>query len=724
MSTPFNDRANSALADAPLQEALQTATGKFADLRMQAFESTAAPLALRAKARDIRRRTFDNLDEHLETLFKNLERLGVRIHPAADADSARRIVLDIARKNGVKTVVKSKSMASEEIHLNQALKSADITPYETDLGEWILQLANETPSHLVAPAIHKTLKQVQEIFRKKIDPHSSSDPEALTAIARKKLREEFLRAGMGISGVNFAVAETGMLCLVTNEGNGRLVTTLPKVHVAIMGFEKVVPTLKETLTLLSVLPRSATGQKLSSYFTMLTGPRRETEADGPDEMHLVLLDGGRSRHLGTPFQEAFHCIRCGACQNACPVFQTVGGHTYDSVYGGPIGSILSPMLRGLEVSGELPAASSLCGACMDACPVFVDIPRMLLEMREARTAQKNNTLLERFSFRLLGAAMRKPFVWEMGFKTASIFSRFLNSKTAGWLPGPPGVWAQGRDIPRIAKKSFRARWRERKQEAVNASPTVLGPSRASSPDEVIQTTHRALKLAHGLSHGSVETPEEPLPEIDIPDTVARFSIEFEAVANPAFRPNSMRDVREYVLTLADKWKEYSIAISHDLPVEVAAWLKSEGFEVLFPSNDGDNRNAIARCGIGITSCDWAIAETGSIVLLSGPGRPRLHSLLPEIHLAFIPEKNILPHISSLGAKLEGVFTQKQDATPSCVNIITGPSRSADIALTLIKGVHGPRDVFAIIIPATLLPEDSQSASAPTAEQEKFPLENE
>ena len=452
MSTTFNKRANSALVNIPLQEALQAATGKFANLRAQAFESTAAPLALRAKAREIRRKTFDELDIHLETLFKNLKNLGVHIHPAADAESANRIVLDIARKHGVKTVVKSKSMASEEIHLNQALEAAGITPYETDLGEWILQLANETPSHLVAPAIHKTLKQVQDLFREKVDPNSGSDPQELTSIAREKLRTEFMRAGMGISGVNFAVAETGTLCLVTNEGNGRLVTTLPKVHVAIMGFEKVVPTLRDTLTLLSVLPRSATGQKLTSYFTMLTGPRRENEADGPDEVHLVLLDGGRSRHLGTPFQEAFHCIRCGACQNACPVFQTVGGHTYDSVYGGPIGSILSPMLRGLEVSGELPAASSLCGACMDACPVFVDIPRMLLEMREARTAKKNNAFFERFSFRLLGMAMRKPFIWEMGFKTASIFSRFMNTQTAAWLPGLSAPGRRGANFPKLRKK--------------------------------------------------------------------------------------------------------------------------------------------------------------------------------------------------------------------------------------------------------------------------------
>ena len=688
------------MVNVPLQEALHAATGKFANQRAQAFESTAAPLALRAKAREIRRNTFDEIDKHLETLFGSLQNLGVHIHTAPDADSAKRIVLEIARKHGIETVVKSKSMASEEIHLNQALEEAGITPYETDLGEWILQLANETPSHLVAPAIHKTLKQVQDLFREKVDPNAGSDPQELTAIARKKLRTEFMRAGMGISGVNFAVAETGTLCLVTNEGNGRLVTTLPKVHVAIMGFEKVVPTLRDTLTLLSVLPRSATGQKLTSYFTMLTGPRRENESDGPNEVHLLLLDGGRSRHLGTPFQEAFHCIRCGACQNACPVFQTVGGHTYDSVYGGPIGSILSPMLRGLDVSGELPAASSLCGACMDACPVFVDIPRMLLEMREARTVKKNNALMERFSFRLLGMAMRKPFVWETGFKVGSVFSRFLNAKAVAWLPGPLGAWAQGRELPRIAKNSFRARWREKKRRVTDTLSTTQEVSRTDSPDAIVEKAHHALELAHGLSHGHFENPEGPLPEISVPDTAARFATEFEAVANPAHRPNAADDIREYVLNLAAKWKEYPVAISDGLPIDVANWLVEEGFDVVSPSNDGDNRDAIARCGIGITGCDWAIAETGSIVLQSGPGHPRLHSLLPETHLALIPEKNILPHISSLGPELERIL--KEEASPSCVNIITGPSRSADIALTLIKGVHGPRDVFAIIIPDILI----------------------
>ncbi|MBI2131905.1 MAG: iron-sulfur cluster-binding protein, partial [Candidatus Tectomicrobia bacterium] len=411
MSSPFNRRAALALADPHLQQALGGGTGRFGELRLKAFESTAAPLALRARAREIRRRTFEEVGRHLETLMANLRRAGVEVHAAPDAEAARGIIAGIARRHGAKLAVKSKSMASEEIHLNEALEKAGVRPVETDLGEWILQLAGETPSHLVAPALHKTLDQVADLFARKVDPGAGRDPEALTALARRALRQEFLAAGVGISGVNFAIAETGTLCLVTNEGNGRLVTTLPRVHIALMGFEKVVPTLEEALTLLAVLPRSATGQKITSYFTMVTGPRRPGEPDGPEEVHLVLLDNGRSRHLGGPFQEAFHCIRCGACQNACPVFQTVGGHAYDSVYGGPIGAVLSPMLRGLEASGELAAASSLCGACQEACPVLVDIPRMLIEMRGARVAQRTIGRGEALLFRAAAWTMRRPALW-------------------------------------------------------------------------------------------------------------------------------------------------------------------------------------------------------------------------------------------------------------------------------------------------------------------------
>ncbi|MBI3129623.1 MAG: iron-sulfur cluster-binding protein [Candidatus Tectomicrobia bacterium] len=697
MKSPFNRRAGLALADPQLRQALRTGTGRMGEMRLKAFESAAAPLALRARAREIRRRTFDDLGRHLETLLASLRRAGVEVHAAPDAGAAHRVILDIARRRGATLAVKSKSMASEEIHLNAALERAGVRPVETDLGEWILQLAEETPSHLVAPALHKTLEQVVDLFRRKVDPGAPSDPEALTALARKALRREFLAAGIGISGVNFAIAETGTLCLVTNEGNGRLVTALPKVHIALMGFEKVVPTVEEALTLLAVLPRSATGQKLTTYFTMLTGPRRPGEADGPDEVHLVLLDNGRSRHLGGPFQEAFHCIRCGACQNACPVFQTVGGHTYDSVYGGPIGSILSPMFRGLEASGELAAASSLCGACQEACPVLVDIPRMLIEMRGARVAQRNISRTERLLFRAAAWAMRRPAAWALSFRGLSLLGRVLGPRLkAGWLPGAAGAWARGRELPFPARRSFRDRWRERQRgagKALSAVPPAASQER--TPEGMLDHIRRQAALGEGLAHGHVPSPSGALPEVEIPDPAERFRREFEAVGGGFFRAASIEEAKARLLELASRWKDRPVAVSGGLPLPAAGWLREAGHEVL-ESAEGDDRGRLDAAGLGVTGCAWAVAETGTLVLPSGAGRPRLHSLLPEAHLALVREEDIVPHLSALGPRIQGAIVGGAGA--SCVSLITGPSRSADIALTLIRGVHGPREVYAILLP--------------------------
>ncbi|MFP6890387.1 MAG: LutB/LldF family L-lactate oxidation iron-sulfur protein [Nitrospinota bacterium] len=717
MTSPFNKRAAAALADDGLQEALRVATSRFGDMRKQAFESTAAPLPLRARAREIRRHTFDDLDRHLDTLFTSLRRLGVHVHSAADSSEANKIILGIARRHGVQTVVKSKSMATEEIHLNAAFEAAGITPFETDLGEWILQLAGDVPSHLVAPALHKTREQVAQLFAEKVDTGIGGDPRDLTAAARKKLRGEFLRAGMGVSGVNFAIAETGTLCLVTNEGNGRLVTTLPKVHVAVMGFEKVVPTVEEALTLLAVLPRSATGQKVTSYFTMLTGPRRADEADGPDEMHLVVLDNGRSRHLGGPFHEAFYCIRCGACQNACPVYQSVGGHAYDSVYGGPIGAIISPMLYGVEASGELSAASSLCGACQEACPVFVDIPRMLLEMRQMRVARRQISSFERAAFRLGGWTMRNPWIWGLGVKLLPpLLGPLVRRGMMDWLPGPAGAWMKGRALPPPAKKSFRALWRERRRGSGGATPP---PPTAAPPEEpldgsrqIVEQTRRSLSLAHGLSHGPADAPPGPLPEVDVPDPVGRFCTEFEGAGGHAYRPETLDAAREVVLTLFRRFGGRPSAVSEGLALPAGDWLREEGAEVLPLSPAGDDcREGLARAGIGVTGCDWAISETGTVVLLSSDRCPRLYSLLPEVHLVLIPEDRIIPHLSAAGPLIQGALSGG-NAAPSCVNLITGPSRSADIGLTLIEGVHGPCEIHAILVPAAM--SDSSGDSPPTS----------
>ncbi len=702
MKSPFNRRAASALADPGLQEALQVATSRFGDLRKQAFDSTAAPLALRARAREIRRRTFEDLNLHLDTLFSNLSRLGVHVHSAADASEADKIILGIARRRGVKTVVKSKSMASEEIHLNAALEAAGITPFETDLGEWILQLAGEVPSHLVAPALHKTREQVARLFAEKVDPHIGDDPRDLTAAARRRLRKEFLRADMGVSGVNFAIAETGTLCLVTNEGNARLVTTLPKVHVAIMGIEKVVPTLAEALTLLAVLPRSATGEKLTSYFTMLTGPRKKAEADGPEEMHLVVLDNGRSRHLGGPFHEAFYCIRCGSCQNACPVFQSVGGHAYDSVYGGPIGSILSPMLRGLETSGELSAASSLCGACQEACPVFVDIPRMLIEMREARVAQRATPMPERAAFRLAAWAMHTPFVWDLGVKLLPrLLGPLVKRRKARWLPNPAGAWLKGRDFPPAPPKSFRSIWKERQRDTKRPASRAADRPAETHGGKSVDRARRLLSISKGISHAPATPTPGPLPEVEVPDPAARFCEEFEAAGGRAHRPESMEAARGIVLELFRRFSDRPAVMSEGLTLAAANWLREDGAEILPLSQAGDDcRGEISKAGLGITGCDWAIAETGTVILTSGPHRPRLYSLLPEVHLVLVPEERIVPHLSAASPLIRDALAGSGES-PSCVSLITGPSRSADIGLTIVTGVHGPCEIHAILVPEKL-----------------------
>src|SRR5690349_20970103 len=381
VSTPLRERATKALGDRFLHEALDIATTKFITLRREAFGAFPEGERLRDRARAIKEATLQRLDEHLERLVANVERLGGRVHFAATADEARRIILDIAARTGTRMAVKSKSMATEEIHLNDALQAAGVTPVETDLGEYIIQLAHERPSHIIAPAIHKTKGQVAELFSRELKrPGLPADPEVLTKIAREELREKFLQADMGITGANFAVADTGTVVLVTNEGNGRMATSLPRVHVAVMGVEKIIPSMTDLAVFLAILAKSATGQKLSVYTTLVQGPRRPGELEGPDEFHLVLLDNGRIAQLAGTLRESLYCLRCGACLNVCPVYRRIGGHAYGSPYPGPIGSIVSPNLFG-SAAAHLPFASTLCGACRDICPVKIDIPRILLHLR-------------------------------------------------------------------------------------------------------------------------------------------------------------------------------------------------------------------------------------------------------------------------------------------------------------------------------------------------------
>ena len=453
---PFHRRVHAALADRQLRTALDRTTGRFTSLRADGLASLPDADRVRDRAQAIRAHTLDHLDEHLERFEDAVVKAGGQVHWAADAPEACRIVLDLARSHGVRRVVKSKSMISEEVELNRALEDAGILVVESDLGEYIIQLAGETPSHIIAPAIHKTKEQIGQLFAEKLGVPATDDPAEMTGVVRDRLRDVFLQSDMGISGVNFGVAATGTIVIVTNEGNASLAVSAPRIHVAMMGIERIVPTLDDLSVMLQVLARSATGQKLTVYTDLLTGPRRgQAEQDGPDELHVVLLDNGRSRLLGTPMSEILRCIRCGACLNVCPVYRAIGGHAYGSVYAGPVGSVLTPALEGLGPWKDLPQASSLCGACRDVCPVRIDIPRMLLTLRDEAATRGHLEWWVRLGLRAYRLAVTRPGLFRAGLTVARWYTEVAG--TGGWvrwLPPPLSGWTRSRDFPEIPRRSF------------------------------------------------------------------------------------------------------------------------------------------------------------------------------------------------------------------------------------------------------------------------------
>jgi L-lactate dehydrogenase complex protein LldF len=465
----FYERTDAALNDPNLQLALDRAVSKFRSSRAIALDQMVDSRGVRDRARSIRAATLARLDEHLEQLSARVEEAGGHVHWAADGAAARRIVGGLARDRGVRRIVKGKSMASEEVHLNEALEEAGLTVVETDLGEYIIQLAGEKPSHIIAPAIHKTREQVSELFQARLGMPPTDEIPVMTRTARAALREEFLRADMGITGVNFGVAETGSIVLVTNEGNGRLTSGAPRIHVAIMGIERIVPTTADLLVLLQVLARSSTGQKLSVYTTMITGPARAEDPDGPEEFHLVLLDNGRSRMLGTEYAEALFCIRCGACLNICPVYQEIGGHAYGSTYSGPIGAVLTPALEGIDGDNKwLPQASSLCGACQEVCPVHIALPDMLLKLRRDTVKERRQPWTERLSMRAWRIGMSTPELYRASGRMSRMGLRLLRRRgKIRRLPPPLSGWTESRDFPPFAARSFRERWAERQQARQN-----------------------------------------------------------------------------------------------------------------------------------------------------------------------------------------------------------------------------------------------------------------
>ncbi len=438
----FDSLSRKALEDPHLQEALRGIDERLRAMRDAAFQELPGAEELREQARRIRDHALDHLDTYLERLEENVTRLGGTVHWAEDAASARKLVEELAVSRGVHTVVKGKSMVSEEIGLNDELEAMGLDVVETDLGEYIIQLAHEAPSHIVGPAIHKTRNQIAELFRDKLGAPHMDDPEDIARFARETLRKRFLRADMGITGANFVVASTGAVVLFENEGNIRLSTTLPRLHVAITGIEKVVPTWEDLSVLMQLLPRSATGQKLSTYVSLLMGPRRAGEPDGADEFHLVLLDNGRTNILADEeFRESLRCIRCGACLNTCPVYLKAGGHAYGWVYSGPIGSVLTPQLiQDRRSASTLPYATTLCGACAEVCPVKIDIPRILTGLRRRYAedpAWGPAPRTERGLFRLAGTILRDRRLYEITGRTARRLRPIFEPRlTASPFPPP------------------------------------------------------------------------------------------------------------------------------------------------------------------------------------------------------------------------------------------------------------------------------------------------
>ena len=460
----FKRKAREALADPNLQKAMTKAEAHFADGRARARDALPEFDDLRDEGIEIKNHTLAHIDYYLEKFEEQVVAHGGHVHWCSTPKDARQAILKICQDHGATTVTKGKSMVTEEIHLNPFLEENGITPIETDLGEYIIQLAQEPPSHIIGPALHKTKEQVSDLFHEHHRQYGLTDRqtggEALVAEAREVLRKRFLEADIGITGANFLVAETGSTIIVTNEGNGDLTQNLPKTHLVVSSIEKILPTLEDVSTIMRVLARSATGQEMSVYTTLSSGPKRPGDVDGPENYHVVIVDNGRSRLLGTDFQDVLRCIKCGACMNHCPVYGNVGGHAYGAVYMGPIGSVLTPNLIGLEEGLVLPNASTFCGRCQEVCPMRIPLPGLMRKWREKGFEASASPAVERYGIRLWAFAARRRWLYHLGLSVVLPLLALLGRRKGrlGRLP-LAGGWTNSRDLPAPAARSFMSQYK-------------------------------------------------------------------------------------------------------------------------------------------------------------------------------------------------------------------------------------------------------------------------
>jgi L-lactate dehydrogenase complex protein LldF len=461
----FNERGRAAVRDKELHDSVALFTNKAVAARNAVLHALPEAPELRERAYHIKQETMANLDRYLEQMADAVEARGGNVFFARDGEDAVRYVGDLAREKGAKVITKSKSMATEEIELNHRLEESyadlGLEIVETDLGEWIAQLAGDTPSHIVGPILHMNRRRIARVLSDAAGEELPPDVQALGSFARRRLREKFLAADIGITGANFGVAETGTIATVTNEGNARLVTSVPPVHVVVMGIEKMIPRFTDLSVFVQLLGRSGTGQKITVYTNFVTGPRGENELDGAEEFHLILLDNGRSKLLGTEFEEALYCIRCGACLNVCPVYRQTGGHAYGSTYSGPIGAVITPLLKGTKEAKDLPHASSLCGACWEACPVGIPLHDLLLKLRNQQVQEGVRGRGETLAFKGFENTMRNPALLKISGKVGRVAQKpLVREDSVRPLPGPLSAWTDYRELPPLAEKSFRELWKE------------------------------------------------------------------------------------------------------------------------------------------------------------------------------------------------------------------------------------------------------------------------
>ena len=647
MKDDWRRAVEEALAQPALQEALQAN----AQRRRVAWDRAMASLPVswdeaRERGAAIRRRVLAHWDEVLDAFLERVRDHGVVVHRAATAQEARNIVLALAREHGVRRVVKSKSMLTEEIGLNEALEAAGIEVVETDLGEFIVQLRGEKPAHIITPAVHLRRQDVGRVFHERLGVPYTEDVAVMTQVARRHLREKFLQADMGISGVNFGVAETGTLVLVTNEGNGRMVTTAPRLHVAVMGMERLVATMEDLAWMLRLLPRAATGQALTVYVSLLHGPRGAHAPDGPQSRHLVLVDNGRRDLAATPLADILRCIRCGACLNACPVFAHIGGHGYRSrtgtftPYPGPMGIPVSTGLLGVDF-GVMAYLCTLCGACAEVCPVAIPLPETILHVRQGLPKHRPAPGLSgwmRWALKGYTQIVKHPRL----FRVAQGFLRSGLHRLGGSSP-----------IPLLRGAAWRAR---HGTPALARLPSKPAPGPAPQAEGTTSETGETRPL---------ETFLQRARAVDV----------------------EVHRIRQAQLAEA-----------------VLAWCQQEGIRTLWPWETshlpsgllerllagGLERQEGPQAHAGLTGARWAIAETGTLVLPGGPGRPLGASLWPAVHLAVVPA-------SAVVARLEDALTRPEVVQSPATVLVTGPSRTADIEMTLTLGVHGPGRLVVFLV---------------------------